>query len=263
MSGQQAYALEITDVCKNFSGIQASKDINIRVKEGEIYGIIGPNGAGKTTLFNLITGVYAPTSGSIRFLGTEIAGKPTHEISQMGIARTFQNIRLFGDLTVYQNVLTAYQYNLTYSFLDGILRTKKFRQQEKKAEEVCLDVLRRIGLYDLRDQHASKLPYGQQRRLEIVRAIVTGAKLLLLDEPAAGMNEEESLELSQIIKDIRKDYHVTIVIIDHHMDVIMDVCEQITVINFGEMLTTGTAEEIQSNQAVIDAYLGVNDDAED
>lgn len=259
----KTYALELIEVCKNFSGIQASQSINIKVEEGQIYGIIGPNGAGKTTLFNLITGVYAPTSGSIRLFNQEIAGKETHEIARLGIGRTFQNIRLFGDLSVFTNVLTAYQQNLTYSFFDGIFKTKKFREQEKKAREVCLDALRRVGLYELRDQHANKLPYGQQRRLEIVRALVTGAKVILLDEPAAGMNEEESAELSRIIKGIRRDFDVTFVIIDHHMDVIMDVCEMISVINFGKMLTTGTAEEIQSNQDVIDAYLGVNDDAED
>lgn len=254
---EHTYALELVDVCKNFSGIQASQHINIQVEENQIYGIIGPNGAGKTTLFNLITGVYKPTSGEILFFGQHIAGKEIHEIAQLGIARTFQNIRLFGDLTVYENVLTAYQGNLTYSFFDAIFKTKRYRTQEKKAKEVCLDILQRVGLYELRDQHSNKLPYGQQRRLEIVRALVTGAKLILLDEPAAGMNEEESAELSAIIKKIRDDFHVTIVIIDHHMDVIMDVCEKITVVNFGQMLATGTAEDIQGNQEVIDAYLGV------
>ncbi len=251
------YALELVDVCKNFSGIQASQNINIQVEENQIYGIIGPNGAGKTTLFNLITGVYPPTSGSILFYGQHIEGMEIHKIAQLGIARTFQNIRLFDDLTVYENVLTAYQDNLTYTFWEAIFKTRRYREQEKQAREVCLDILRRVGLYDQRDMHANKLPYGQQRRLEIVRALVTGAKLILMDEPAAGMNEEESAELSAIIKQIRDDFHVTIVIIDHHMDVIMEVCETITVVNFGQMLATGTAEEVQENQEVIDAYLGV------
>ena len=251
------YALELVNICKNFSGIHASQNINIQVEENQIYGIIGPNGAGKTTLFNLITGVYAPTSGDILFFGEHIEGREIHEIARLGIARTFQNIRLFDDLTVYENVLTAYQDNLTYSFLDAIFKTKRYRTQEAQAKETCLDILRRVGLYDQRDMHANKLPYGQQRRLEIVRALVTGAKLILMDEPAAGMNEEESADLSAIIKQSREDFQVTIVIIDHHMDVIMEVCEKITVVNFGQMLATGTAEEIQDNQAVIDAYLGV------
>lgn len=254
------FALELSHVSKNFSGIQAAEDINIQVEEGQIYGIIGPNGAGKTTMFNMITGIYKPSSGTISFFGQDITGKEPHEIAQMGISRTFQNIRLFGDLTVYNNVLTAYQNNLTYSFWEGIFHTKKYKQQEAEAKEKCMALLDRVGLTEFKDMHANKLPYGQQRRLEIIRALATGAKLILLDEPAAGMNEEESAQLTEIIKSIRRDFGVTIIIIDHHMDVIMDVCEKITAINFGRMLATGTAEEVQTDQGVIDAYLGKAED---
>ncbi len=250
------FALELEHVSKYFSGLHAADDISIQVEEGSIYGIIGPNGAGKTTIFNMITGIYTPTSGAIRFFGQDITGKEPHEIAKLGIARTFQNIRLFQDMSVYSNVLSAYQQNLSYGFWEGILRLPGFRKQEKEAEEKCLALLRRVGLLEFKDLQAGKLPYGQQRRLEIVRAIATGARLILLDEPAAGMNEEESAQLSVIIKDIRKDFDLTVVVIDHHMDVIMDVCETITAINFGRMLVTGTAEEVQANQDVIDAYLG-------
>ncbi len=250
------FALELEHVSKHFSGLHAADDINIQVEEGSIYGIIGPNGAGKTTIFNMITGIYTPTSGTIRFFGQDITGKEPHEIAKLGIARTFQNIRLFQDMTVYSNVLSAYQQNLTYGFWEGILHLPGFRKQEKEAEENCLALLKRVGLLELKDLQAGKLPYGQQRRLEIVRAIATGARLILLDEPAAGMNEEESAQLSEIIKNIRKDFDLTVVVIDHHMDVIMDVCETISAINFGKMLVTGSAEEVQNDQDVIDAYLG-------
>lgn len=250
--------LELEHIDKYFGGIVAAKDINIQVVEHEIYGIIGPNGAGKTTLFNMITGMYSPTNGYIRFFGKSITRKKTHEIATMGIARTFQNIRLFGDLTVFQNLLTAYQKKLTYNILQGILRTKAFRTQEKKMRQDCMQYLEDLGLKDLKDQRASNLPYGMQRRLEIARAMVTGPKILLLDEPAAGINEEESQQLSEVIKQIRAKNDITIIIIDHHMDVIMNVCDKISVINFGKLLVTGTPREIQNNSEVKSAYLGVD-----
>ena len=253
------YALELDHLTKDFGGIVAVGDVNISVEKGMIYGIIGPNGAGKTTIFNTITGVYRPTSGDVRMFGQSIAGKPTHEIANLGIARTFQNIRLFGNLSVYQNVFTSCQHNMDYTFLDGIFKSKKSRHQEAEAHELCMRLLQNVGIEHVKDQIADNLPYGMQRRLEIVRALATKPKVLLLDEPAAGMNEEESAELSQVIKYIRGAYNLTIVIIDHHMDVIMDVCERISVINFGRLLTTGTADEVQKNQSVIDAYLGVED----
>lgn len=257
----KTFALELDHVDKYFSGLHAADDVCIQVEEGQIYGIIGPNGAGKTTIFNMITGIYPPSSGTIRFFGEDITGKEPHEIALKGIARTFQNIRLFGDMSVFSNVYSAYQKNLTYNFIEGIFHLPRYRKQEKEAEGKCLALLDRVGLLPLKDLQANKLPYGQQRRLEIVRALATGAKLLLLDEPAAGMNEEESARLSEIVKNIRKDFGVTIVIIDHHMDVIMDVCEKITAINFGKVLATGSAEEVQNDPDVIDAYLGRSEDA--
>ncbi len=254
-----AYALELINLTKNFSGIVAADDISIQIEAGRIYGVIGPNGAGKTTMFNMITGVYVPSSGDIKLFGRSIAGKPTHEIANLGIARTFQNIRLFNDLSIYQNVLTSCQQNLNYTFAGGIFKTKKYREQEKAAGEFCLKLLESIGLLEAKDQLAHNLPYGLQRRLEIVRALATRPKVLLLDEPSAGMNEEESAALMEIIRDIRDEYGLTIVIIDHHMEVIMNVCERISVLNFGQLLATGTTDEIQTNQAVIDAYLGVEE----
>lgn len=255
-----AYALEIREVSKRFDGIVATNHVHIKVKQGQVFGIIGPNGAGKTTLFNMVTGVYKPTEGDILLQGESIVGKLPYEIALSGIARTFQNIRLFGDLSVYENVHIAYQKNMTYNFWEGIIKNKRCRSEEKDCAERCEETLRNIGLWEMRDHLASNLPYGMQRRLEIVRALATSPKVLLLDEPAAGMNEEESASLAGIIRDIAKKHKdITILVIDHHMDVIMSVCDEITVINFGKQLATGKPEEIQSNQEVIDAYLGVGD----
>ena len=239
MEGQEII-LKLEHVVKRFGGIAASNDINIDVPRGSIYGIICPNGGGKTTLFNMITGVY-------------------HVIANKGIARTFQNIRLFGDLSVYSNLLTACQKNITYSLLDGVLRTRKCRSQELEMEAFCMELLDEAGLADVKDQKASNLPYGMQRRLEIARALATRPKLILLDEPAAGMNEEESDRLSRFIRGIRDRKKITVVIIDHHMDVIMAICDQITVLNFGTLLAAGSPDEIQSNPEVISAYLGVDE----
>ena len=233
--------------------------ITINVPRGSIYGIIGPNGAGKTTLFNMITGVYDTTEGRVLFEGQQVNGLPTHVIAARGIARTFQNIRLFGDLSVYDNLLTACQKNITYGLLDGILRTEKCRSQERESREFCDRLLEEVGLSDQRDQRANNLPYGMQRRLEIARALATRPKLILLDEPAAGMNEEESDKLSEFIREIREKKDVTVVIIDHHMDVIMAICDQISVLNFGTLLAEGKPDEIQNNPEVISAYLGVDE----
>lgn len=256
---QQKFILQLKNVVKRFGGITASNDITINVPEGSIYGIIGPNGAGKTTLFNMITGVYDSTEGTVLFEGKKINGLPTHEIAARGIARTFQNIRLFGDLTVYDNLLTACQKNITYSLLDGILRTEKCRAQERESRAFCDRLLTEVGLSDQRDQKANNLPYGMQRRLEIARALATCPKVILLDEPAAGMNEEESAKLSDFIREIRDKKDVTVVIIDHHMDVIMAICDRISVLNFGTLLAEGRPEEIQNNPDVISAYLGVDE----
>ena len=256
---QQKFILQLQNVVKRFGGITASNNITINVPEGSIYGIIGPNGAGKTTLFNMITGVYDCTEGTVLFEGEKINGLPTHEIAVRGIARTFQNIRLFGDLTVYDNLMTACQKNITYSLLDGILRTKKCQAQERESRAFCDQLLAEVGLSDQRDQKANNLPYGMQRRLEIARALATCPKVILLDEPAAGMNEEESAKLSEFIREIRDKKDVTVVIIDHHMDVIMAICDQISVLNFGTLLAEGRQEEIQNNPDVISAYLGVDE----
>lgn len=254
------YALEIRDVSKRFGGIVATDHANIKVKPGQIFGIIGPNGAGKTTLFNMITGVYKPTEGDILLYGSSVEGKMPYQIACEGIARTFQNIRLFGDLSVYENVHIAYQKNMKYSFWEGIVKNKRYKEEEKQCREKCEEALKDMGLWEIRDHTASSLPYGMQRRLEIVRALVTSPKVLLLDEPAAGMNEDESESLADIIKGISgKNEGITILVIDHHMDVIMSVCDEITVINFGRQLATGNPEKIQNNQEVIDAYLGVGD----
>lgn len=256
---QQKFILQLQNVVKRFGGITASNNITINVPEGSIYGIIGPNGAGKTTLFNMITGVYDCTEGTVLFEEEKINGLPTHEIAVRGIARTFQNIRLFGDLTVYDNLMTACQKNITYSLLDGILRTKKCQAQERESRAFCDQLLAEVGLSDQRDQKANNLPYGMQRRLEIARALATCPKVILLDEPAAGMNEEESAKLSEFIREIRDKKDVTVVIIDHHMDVIMAICDQISVLNFGTLLAEGRPEEIQNNPDVISAYLGVDE----
>lgn len=254
------YALEIRDVSKRFGGIVATDHVSIRVKQGQIFGIIGPNGAGKTTLFNMITGVYRPTEGEILLGGESIVGKLPYEIARSGIARTFQNIKLFSDLSVYENVHIAYQKNMTYNLWEGIIKNKKYKKEEKDCAARCETILKEMGLWEMREHLAGNLPYGMQRRLEIVRALAASPKVLLLDEPAAGMNEEESANLAGIIKEIAQRYEgITILVIDHHMDVIMSVCDEITVINFGKQLATGKPEEIQGNQEVIDAYLGVGD----
>ncbi len=257
--GQREIILHLEDVVKRFGGITASNHIDIQVPRNSIYGIIGPNGAGKTTLFNMITGVYDTTEGQILFQGSKINGLPTHVIAQKGIARTFQNIRLFGDLSVYDNLLTACQQNISYSLLDGFLRTSKCRKQEKEASAFCEELLKEVGLWEQRNQRASNLPYGMQRRLEIARALATKPQLLLLDEPAAGMNEEESAQLSDFVCSIRDQKGITIVIIDHHMDVIMSICDRMTVLNFGTLLAEGNPDEIQNNPDVIAAYLGVDE----
>lgn len=255
MAGE-SYILELRNVIKRFGGITASNNVSVHVPEGCIYGIIGPNGAGKTTLFNMITGVYDTTEGEVVFCGEKINGLGTDDIARKGIARTFQNIRLFDELSVYENVLTACQKKINYSLLDGILHSKKYKNQEKEMQEFCDELLKEVGLYEHKDKIASSLPYGMQRRLEIARALATNPKVILLDEPAAGMNEDESDKLADFIQEIRDTRNVTIVIIDHHMDVIMSICDRITVLNFGTMLAEGNPEEIQNNPEVIAAYLG-------
>ena len=257
--GKEEIILKFEHVVKRFGGITASNDINIDVPKGSIYGIIGPNGAGKATLFNMVTGVYDCTEGEIRFLDQKINGLPTHIIAQKGIARTFQNIRLFGDLSVYENLLTACQKNISYSLMDGILRTRKCRKQEEEMQKYCKTLLKEVGLYEMRDQRAINLPYGMQRRLEIARALAVRRQFLLLGGRAGGLDEEGWAGCCECVRTIRDTKEITVVIIDHHMDVIMSICDKISVLYFGTLLAAGKPWEIQNNPEVISAYLGVDE----
>ena len=252
--------LEVKNLSISFGGLKAVDNFQISIEKGQLYGLIGPNGAGKTTIFNLLTGVYKPDAGSIELAGVNITGRKTTEINQAGIARTFQNIRLFKDLSVLDNVKAGLHNHYRYSTTAGIFRFPNYFKVEKQMDERAMELLKVFGLDEECDYKASNLPYGKQRKLEIARALATKPKLLLLDEPAAGMNEDESESLAGVIREIsEKNKGITILVIDHHMDVIMSVCDEITVINFGSQLATGNPEEIQNNQEVIDAYLGVGD----
>jgi len=255
--------LEINNVTKEFGGLTAVSDLNLNVFEGELIGIIGPNGAGKSTVFNLITGIYKPTRGTIKFKGQNISGMEPFKISKLGIARTFQNLRLFKNLTVLDNVKIANQTFAKYDIFSAILRNRQYKTQEREVEENALKLLNIVGLSEFINEKAGKLPYGFQRKLEIARALALKPSVLLLDEPAAGMNPDESLELMNFIGKIRKDFGLTIILIEHHMEVVMGICERILVLNFGKTIAEGTPEEIQNSPEVISSYLGevVQDDA--
>src|SRR5512133_3921257 len=248
--------LQITALNKRFGGLQAVKNLNVTIQKGELAGLIGPNGAGKTTAFNLITGIYVATTCSILFDGTELVGRPPFDITHMGIARTFQNIRLFPNLTVLDNVRIAYHAHAGYSMSDAILRTPNFSKKEKELTEQAQEFLGVFNLQDRQGVIAKNLPYGEQRRLEIARALAAYPKLLLLDEPAAGMNSKEIIALMDLIHFIRDRFSLTILLIEHQMRVVMGVCERITVMDFGEVIARGTHEEIQADQKVVEAYLG-------
>jgi ABC-type branched-chain amino acid transport systems, ATPase component len=241
--------LSIRNLTKKFGGLTAVGDVSFDVPEGSIVGLIGPNGAGKTTIFNLITGVYKPTSGTIEFREKSILGLEPYRIADMGITRTFQNIRLFKNLTVFENVLTACHMNASYSFAEAILRLPRFRTQEKALVAKAENLLEIMGLMGYRDLVANNLPYGLQRRLEIVRALALNPVLLLLDEPAAGMNPDETEQLMRLIGRIRNDFSLSVLVIEHHMDLIMGVCEHIVVLNFGEKIAEGTADEVSQESA--------------
>ena len=248
--------LECSHLGIDFGGLRAVDDFNIAIGRTEIAGLIGPNGAGKTTVFNLLTKVYQPTRGTILLDGMDTAGKNSAQINRMGIARTFQNIRLFSDMTVEDNVKVGLHNANRYSMASGILRLPNYWIQEKAAHERALELLSIFDMQDMANMKAGSLPYGAQRRLEIVRALATNPKLLLLDEPAAGMNPSETAELMDNIVRIRDMFQIAILLIEHDMSLVMSICEGICVLNFGQIIAKGTAEEIQANPAVIEAYLG-------
>ena len=284
MSDQKTI-LSVEHVTMQFGGVVAVNDLSMEVHEGEIVAIIGPNGAGKTTAFNVITGVYAPTNGRVSFDGACVVENYPHgkmkksylgsnagmfnqvkeptpdKLTALGMARTFQNIRLWKSMTVFDNILVAKHMKRSSNLFTAAFRAN--RAEEARHREEVMELLRVVGLEDVKDDLATSLPYGKQRRLEIARALATEPKLLLLDEPAAGMNPQETQDLTQFIAQIRKDFHVTILLIEHHMDLVMDISDRIYVLDFGRLIAHGTPDEIQRNEKVIDAYLGVVDDAED
>lgn len=252
--------LELKDVTKKFGGLTAVDGVNLKVEENQICALIGPNGAGKTTVFNMITGAYQVTSGDVIFNGKSICGKKPHQIVEKGIARTFQNIRLFKSATVLENVMTGFHCKTKTGMFNVIFNYRKCMQEEAECREKALEILRFLGLEDVKDLEARNIPYGHQRLLEIGRALATSPKLLLLDEPAAGMNSQEKKELVNTIRKIRDTYHLAVLLVEHDMELVMGISENITVINFGRPIACGTAEEIQNNNDVIEAYLGRSDD---
>lgn len=256
MSREQIPVLEVNSLGIDFGGLTAVNDLDLTVYENEIAGLIGPNGAGKTTVFNMLTKVYQPTRGTITFCGEDTAKKSVTEMNRAGIARTFQNIRLFSGLSVLDNVKTGFHGRYVYSPLTAILRLPAYRKKESEIEGLSMELLRIFGLEKDAETIASNLPYGAQRRLEIARALATGPKLLLLDEPAAGMNPQETEELMGMIRLVRDHFNIAILLIEHDMKLVMGICERITVLNYGMMLAQGTPEEIQSNPDVVKAYLG-------
>ena len=251
--------LDVKNLGISFGGLRAVNDFDLKIQKEELYGLIGPNGAGKTTVFNLLTGVYKPDSGKVLLDGKDLTGKKNIEISKAGIARTFQNIRLFKELTVLDNVKVGLHNHHHYSTIEGILRLPNYRKVEKEMDEKAMELLKVFDLEKFASYKAANLPYGQQRKLEIARALATDPKLLLLDEPAAGMNPQESDELMHLISKIRDDFDLSVLMIEHHMQVIMGVCERIYVLDYGDMIAEGEYKEIQSNPRVIEAYLGVDE----
>ena len=257
MSGQTVLSLQ--GLTKQFGGLTAVNNVSFSIEPQQIFGLIGPNGAGKTTIFNLITGILPPTGGSVLFCGENITSKPPHVIAKDGIARTFQNIKLFSNLSVLDNLITSSQVHMEYTLLDGLIRTPKCRKIERETQKRALELLEQLDIMEYRDATAGNLPYGIQRRVEIARALSLQPKLLLLDEPAAGMNEDETAKMVALIRDIRDRWQLAVLVIDHHMDMMMDMCSHIAVLNFGQMIASGSPEEIQNNPTVIEAYLGVDE----
>jgi len=256
MSVSKTPVMECRDLTIRFGGLTAVNKVNLSINEGELVGLIGPNGAGKTTCFNMLTGVYTPTEGNIFFCGGTTQGLAPHEICLNGAARTFQNIRLFKDMTVLENLLVSLHPKRDYNLLSAILRTPHFKKRESELRDEALKILACMGLESKAHALAKNLPYGEQRKVEIARALATGPKLLLLDEPAAGMNPTETAQLSEFIQNIRRDYKVTILLIEHDMSLVMKICERIYVLDYGELIAQGVPSEIKSNKRVIEAYLG-------
>lgn len=253
--------LKTDNITMQFGGLTAVKDFDLKLNKGEIVALIGPNGAGKTTVFNMITSVYKPTKGRIFFKGKDITESAPHLVTKLGIARTFQNIRLFKDLSVLDNVLIANHLHLKSNVFESIFRAPKYRKEERSMVEKSLNLLEIVGLIDEKDEKSSSLPYGKQRRLEIARALATNPEVLLLDEPAAGMNPKETEDITHFIKKIRDDFSLTIFLIEHHMQVVMDISNRIYVLDYGITIAHGNPYEIQNNERVIQAYLGVDEDA--
>ena len=248
--------LDVRNLGIDFGGLTAVDSFNITIGPTEICGLIGPNGAGKTTIFNLLTSVYQPTRGSILINGIDTKGMTTHKVNKLGIARTFQNIRLFSDMTALDNVKVGMHNEIKCSFISSLLHLPEYYKAEKKANAKAMELLEFMGLGDVADQKAGSLPYGVQRRLEIVRALASNPSIILLDEPAAGMNPSETTELMHQIRRIRDTFHIAIFLIEHDMNLVMNVCETIAVVNYGRIIAKGTPDEIRENPAVIEAYLG-------
>lgn len=252
--------LEVKNLTKNFGGLCAVSNVSMTINQGELIGLIGPNGAGKTTLFNLLTGVYEPSSGLIELnedgQKIQLGGLKPYKITSYGISRTFQNIRLFKAMTVLENVKVAMHKNVRYGTIAAILRLPSYYSEEKWIEEKACELLREVGLYSKRNEMATNLPYGEQRRLEIARALAIQPKILFLDEPAAGMNPQETADLTKLIHHVREKYKLTVILIEHDMSLVMNICERIYVLDYGKMIANGSPEEIKNNEFVIKAYLG-------
>ena len=248
--------LEVKDLGIDFGGLRALTDVDLTIDAGEIVGLIGPNGAGKTTVFNLLTGVYTPTRGAIRFAGKSIIGKKPYQITQTGIARTFQNIRLFKEMSVLDNIRVAINHTMRYPVISSFFRLPGYWREEGEAEERARELLGVFGMESVADQMAANLPYGMQRKLEILRALAADPQLLLLDEPAAGMNPTETHELMEVIRSIRERFQVAILLIEHDMSLVMNVCERLYVLDYGQLIASGTPDDIRRNEKVITAYLG-------